>query len=126
MQNLNFPTFQFRFKNTENKQYIFDIIRKKFVLLTPEEWVRQNTIHFLIYSLNYPKSYINVEKQLKINNLIKRYDIVVFLPNGDLFLLVECKAPEIIISQKTFDQIAQYNFVLNAKNLMITNGLHHY
>lgn len=126
MQNLNFPTYQFRFKNTENKQYIFDIIRKKFVLLTPEEWVRQNTIHFLIYFLNYPKSYINVEKQLKINNLIKRYDIVVYLPKGDLFLLVECKAPEIIISQKTFDQIAQYNFVLNAKNLMITNGLQHF
>ena len=126
MQSLNFPIFQFRFKNTENKQHIFDVIRKKFVLLTPEEWVRQNTIHYLIEILKYPKSYINVERQLKINDLIKRYDIVVFLPSGKIFLLVECKAPEIIISQKTFDQIAQYNFILQAENLMLTNGLQHY
>jgi hypothetical protein len=126
MQNLNFPAFQFRFKNIENKPYIFDIIRKKFVLVTPEEWVRQHTVHFLIENLKYPKNYINVEKQLTINNLVKRYDIVVYLPNGKIFLLVECKAPEIAITQKTFDQIAQYNFILQADNLMLTNGLNHY
>lgn len=126
MQNLNFPLYQFRFKSIENKTYIFDIIRKKFVLVTPEEWVRQNTLLYLIESLKYPKSYINVEKQLTINNLVKRYDIVVYLPNGKIFLLVECKAPEIEITQKTFDQIAQYNFILQAENLMLTNGLQHY
>ena len=91
MQNLNFPAFQFRFKNTENKPYIFDIIRKKFVLITPEEWVRQHTIQYLVEILKYPKSYINVEKQLTINNLVKRYDIVVYLPNGKIFLLVEVR-----------------------------------
>ncbi len=126
MQNLNFPAFQFRFKNIENKPYIFDIIRKKFVLITPEEWVRQHTVHFLVEILQYPKNYINVEKQLTINNLVKRYDIVVYLPNGKIFLLVECKAPEIAITQKTFDQIAQYNFILQADNLMLTNGLNQY
>ena len=126
MQNLNFPTYSFRFKNSENKVSIFDEIRKKFILLTPEEWVRQHVIHFLLQDKNYPKSYINVEKLIKINDLSKRYDGVVFQPNGDIFLLIECKAPEVPISQQTFDQIARYNLVLKAKYLMVTNGLNHY
>ena len=126
MQNLNFPTYSFRFKNSENKVSIFDEIRKKFILLTPEEWVRQHVIHFLLLDKNYPKSYINVEKLIKINDLSKRYDGVVFQPNGDIFLLIECKAPEVPISQQTFDQIARYNLVLKAKYLMVTNGLNHY
>ena len=126
MQNLNFPTDSFRFKNSENKVSIFDEIRKKFILLTPEEWVRQHVIHFLLLDKNYPKSYINVEKLIKINDLSKRYDGVVFQPNGEIFLLIECKAPEVAISQQTFDQIARYNLVLKAKYLMVTNGLNHY
>ena len=126
MQKLNFPTFSFRFKNSENKVSIFDEIRKKFILLTPEEWVRQHVIHFLLQDKNYPKSYINVEKLIKINDLSKRYDGVVFQPNGEIFLLIECKAPEVAISQQTFDQIARYNLVLKAKYLMVTNGLNHY
>ena len=126
MQQLEFPAFSFRVKNSENKIRIFDIIRKKFVVLTPEEWVRQHVVHFLITTHNYPKSLINVEKVIKINGLTKRYDIVVYKPNGELFLLVECKAPSIKISQKTFDQIAQYNLELNADYLMVTNGLQHY
>jgi hypothetical protein len=126
MQKLNFPTYTFRFKNSENKVAIFDEIRKKFVILTPEEWVRQNVVQFLLDEKKYPKSYVNVEKVIKINGLTKRYDIVVFQPNGQLFLLIECKAPEVAISQNTFDQIARYNMVLEAKYLMVTNGLNHY
>ena len=126
MQKLQFPTYSFRFKNSENKLAIFDEIRKKFILLTPEEWVRQHVVQYLLQEKNYPKSYINVEKLIKINSLNKRYDIVVYQPNGELFLLIECKAPEIKISQDTFDQIARYNLVLNAKYLMVTNGLNHY
>lgn len=126
MQNLNFPTYSFRFKNSENKVSIFDEIRKKFILLTPEEWVRQHVVQFLLQDKKYPKSYINVEKLIKINDLIKRYDGVVFQPNGEIFLLIECKAPEVQISQQTFDQIARYNLVLKAKYLMVTNGLNHY
>ncbi len=126
MQKLNFPTFTFRFKNSENKVAIFDEIRKKFIQLSPEEWVRQHVVSFLIQEQNYPKSYINVEKIIKINDLDKRYDIVVYQPNGNLFLLVECKAPEVKISQQTFDQIARYNLVLKAQYLMVTNGLNHY
>ena len=126
MQQLNFPSYNFRFKNSENKVSIFDEIRKKFVVLTPEEWVRQHVIRFLTEECHYSKSYINVEKVIKINGLIKRYDIVVFQPNGKLFLLVECKAPEVLISQNTFDQIARYNLSLEAQYLMVTNGVNHY
>ncbi|WP_396192063.1 type I restriction enzyme HsdR N-terminal domain-containing protein [Flavobacterium sp.] len=126
MQKLNFPTFTFRFKNSENKVAIFDEIRKKFIILTPEEWVRQHVTQYLLQEKKYPKSYINVEKLIKINDLTKRYDLVVFQPNGALFLLVECKAPEVKITQQTFDQIARYNLTLKAKYLMVTNGLNHY
>jgi hypothetical protein len=126
MKKLNFPVYSFRFKNSENKVAIFDEIRKKFILLTPEEWVRQHTVQFLLQDKKFPKSYINVEKLIKINNLSKRYDVVVFQPNGEIFLLIECKAPEVPISQNTFDQIARYNLVLKAKYLMVTNGLNHY
>ncbi|MEC4005811.1 type I restriction enzyme HsdR N-terminal domain-containing protein [Flavobacterium sp. SUN052] len=126
MQKLNFPTYSFRFKNSENKVAIFDEIRKKFIILTPEEWVRQHVVHNLIQEYNYPKSYINVEKLIKINDLSKRYDIIIYQPNGEIFLLVECKAPEVTINQNTFDQIARYNLVLKAKYLMVTNGLNHY
>ncbi|MGD1945155.1 MAG: type I restriction enzyme HsdR N-terminal domain-containing protein [Croceivirga sp.] len=126
MQPLNFPKFNFRVKNTENQLRIFDIVRKKFVLLQPEEWVRQHTIHYLHENKNYPLSHINVEKQLTINGLKKRYDIVVFNVEGDIHLLVECKAPQITVDQKTFDQIARYNTKVNSKFLMVTNGLHHY
>lgn len=126
MQKLNFPNYSFRFKNSENKTYIFDVIRKKFLLLTPEEWVRQHVVNFLIEEMNYPKSFINVEKLVKVNGINKRYDVVVFRNDGSIFLLVECKAPEVNITQQTFDQIAQYNLVLKAENLMVTNGLNHY
>lgn len=126
MQPLNFPSYTFRVKNSENRPLIFDEIRKKFIVLTPEEWVRQHVVKFLIQEKNYPISHINVEKQITLNGLKKRYDIVVFKPDGKLDILVECKAPEITISQNTFDQIAQYNFKLNANYLMVTNGLAHY
>ena len=126
MQKLNFPEYSFRFKNSENKVLIFDEIRKKFVVITPEEWVRQHVIKFLLQEKKYPKSYINVEKNIKINVLTKRYDVVVFNPDGSIFLLVECKAPEVSITQNVFDQIARYNLKLNAQHLMVTNGLNNY
>ncbi len=126
MQELNFPKYPFRFKSSENKLAVFDEIRKKFILLTPEEWVRQNVVQFLLKEKKYPKSLINVEKVIKINDLIKRYDIVVYNSDGSIFLLVECKAPHIKITQETFNQIARYNLALKAEHLMVTNGLNHY
>lgn len=126
MQQLNFPSYNFRFKNSENKVSIFDEIRKKFIILTPEEWVRQHVIRFFLEEKKYPKSLINVEKILKVNDLRKRYDVVVFNPDGSIYILVECKAPEIKTAQATFDQIAQYNMTLKAQFLMVTNGHNHY
>jgi predicted type IV restriction endonuclease len=126
MQILDFPDYNFRFKNSENNVAIFDEIRKKFIILTPEEWVRQHVVHFLILEKKYPKSLINVEKVLKINGLTKRYDVVVFKNDGSILILVECKSTSIKISQAVFDQIARYNMTLNAEYLMVTNGLNHY
>ncbi|WP_283635520.1 type I restriction enzyme HsdR N-terminal domain-containing protein [Aquaticitalea lipolytica] len=126
MQKLNFPTYSFRFKNSENKISIFDEIRKKFVILQPEEWVRQHCVHYLMTEKKYPKSLINVEKELIINDLKKRYDIVVFNPDGSIHLIVECKSVKININQDTFDQIARYNLSVNATFLMVTNGINHY
>ncbi len=105
---------------------VFDEIRKKFVVLTPEEWVRLHAVQFLLNEKKYPKSLINVEKQLKLNETVKRYDIVVFNKDGSIFLIVECKAPAVEISQLTFDQIARYNLALESEFLMVTNGLEHY
>ena len=126
MQKLNFPEYSFRFKNSENKTLVFDEIRKKFIVLAPEEWVRLHTVQFLIQEKKYPKSLLNVEKQLQLNNTTKRYDIVVFNTDGSIFLIVECKAPSIHITQLTFDQIARYNLALESEFLMLTNGLEHY
>ena len=126
MQNLNFPKYNFRFKSNENKTLIFDIIRKKFVVLTTEEWVRQHTIHFLTSEKKYPISHINVEKQLQLNDTVKRYDIVVFNKDGTIKIIIECKAPSIKTNQQTFDQIARYNLVLKSETLMVTNGLEHF
>jgi hypothetical protein len=126
VQNLNFPKYNFRFKSNENKTLIFDIIRKKFVVLTPEEWVRQHAIHFLISEIKYPAAHINVEKQLQLNDTVKRYDIVVFNKDGTIKIIVECKAPSIKTNQQTFDQIARYNLVLKSETLMVSNGLEHF
>ncbi len=126
MRPLNFPKYDFRFKNSENKVLIFDVIRKKFVVLQPEEWVRQNTLQHLLLDKNYPQSHINVEKELRIGELRKRYDIVVFNADGTIEILVECKSPDIKISQGVFDQIARYNLQLKANFLMVTNGLEHF
>ena len=126
MRELNFPRYSFRFKNSENKVAVFDELRKKFVLLTPEEWVRQHVVQFLLQEKNFPKSLLNVEKQLKVHDLIKRYDVLAYQPNGSIHLVVECKAASVPITQDTFDQIARYNLALKATYLMVTNGLQHY
>ena len=126
MQKLNFPPYSFRFKNSENKIAVFDDQRKKFVILTPEEWVRQHCVQFLKNEKKFPATLINLEKQLKIAGLTKRYDIVVFNTDGSIQLIVECKAPSVKITQDTFDQIARYNLTLKADYLMVTNGLQHY
>jgi hypothetical protein len=126
MQPLNLPTYPFKIKSSENKYFIFDIIRKKYVVLTPEEWVRQHFIHYLIEEKKYPISLIAVEKKVTVNKLTKRTDILVFNTQGHPHIIVECKAPSINITQNTFDQIARYNLKLDATYLIVTNGLQHF
>jgi len=126
MQKLNFPSCAFKLKSSENKTLIFDIVRKKYVIVTPEEWVRQHVVHFLLKEKNYQISLIAVEKQLKINKRVKRTDIIVYNKQGTPEILIECKAPSVKITQTTFDQIARYNLSANSNFLMVTNGLAHY
>ena len=125
MLKLNFPNFEFKFKNRDNKTYIFDIIRKKFILLTSEEWVRQHVVSYLI-NHGVSKNHTGVKKKIIVNKLTKRFDVVVFKRDGSVKLLVECKAPNIKIDQKVFDQTSIYNMNLNSEFVMTTNGLVHY
>ena len=123
---LNFPeNYQFRLKQKEEIPYIFCSVRKKWLLLTPEEWVRQHIIRYLIETKKYSKSAINSEIIVEMNGMKKRADVIVFKKEIP-FLIVECKAPSIPITQETFDQIARYNLQLNAEFLMVSNGLEHY
>jgi len=123
---LHFRTYSFKFQNKGNKTYIWDDIRKKNILLTPEEWVRQHVIQFLIEEKRYSPNWMAIEKQFVINELHKRADIVVYNKDMHPYIIVECKAPNIKITQETFDQIARYNLALDAKYLMLTNGLQHF
>ena len=126
MLNLSFPNYEFRLKEINQKRFIFDEIRKKYIELTPEEWVRQNCVKFLINDRKFKRNLISIEKRIKLNNTVKRFDILVHDNYGNCNLLVECKAPNIKINQDSFDQILRYNQVINAKFLMITNGIINY
>lgn len=126
MKTLNLPGFDHKIKQIEGKAYIFDVLRKKYVRITPEEWVRQHVIHLLINQYSYPKALIRTEGGLLLNQLQKRTDILVYNRSGEPFLLVECKAPHIPLKQQVFDQIARYNQVHKAPYLVVTNGLTHF
>jgi len=123
---LNLPEIQPSLKKENGKVWIFDIIRKKYIILTPEEWVRQHFIHHLIFDLNYPRALFKVEGSLLYNKLQKRSDILIHDRNGKPWMLVECKAPEIKLSQKAFNQIAVYNMTVGARFLAVTNGMAHF
>ncbi len=109
----------------EGKTYVFDIIRKKYVILTPEEKVRQQIVHWMINDLDYPIAYISIEKSIKLNDRIKRYDIVVY-KSSKPWMIVECKSEKVKIKQETFEQIGVYNMALKVPYLFISNGLVHY
>ena len=126
MYELNLPTFDFRLKKENSVVFIFDVIRKKFVKLTPEEWVRQHIVHFLLEQKHYPASLMNVEVGMEIQTMRRRADIVCYESDGGVRLITECKAPEVKITQTVFEQIAQYNMCLKAKYLLVTNGLEHF
>ncbi len=123
---LNLPSFEFKLKEDKGKTFIFDAFRKKYVVLTPEEWVRQNVLEYLVQNKNYPRGWIAVEKEIDLNGLKRRYDALVYTPEGNVWLLIEFKAPNIAITEEVFKQISAYNFKIKAPNLLVSNGLQHF
>lgn len=124
MIKLNFPDFEFKLKKIDSKTFIFDFLRKKYFLLTPEEWVRQHVLNFLVLK-KIPVTHIAVEKKIIFNNLNKRFDVVIYNNIGNVIMLIECKSPSVELTQNVFDQISIYNMKLNSKYCMVTNGLDH-
>jgi len=120
---LQFSKYDFKIRVEDQQvQTIFDIVRRKYIRLTPEEWVRQHIIHYLVFDHQFPRALISVEKQLLLNDLQKRTDIVLYARDGSPRLIVECKAPEVQITQQVFDQVARYNLTLKVPYLWVTNG----
>ncbi|MGC3948703.1 MAG: type I restriction enzyme HsdR N-terminal domain-containing protein [Chryseolinea sp.] len=122
---LNLPPYEYSLKREGDKVFILDQLRKKYLLLTPEEWVRQHFVHHLINDHRYPKALIKIEGGLKFNSLSKRSDIVIFSREGTPWMLVECKAPDVKLRQATIEQAATYNQTLRASYIVITNGMSH-
>lgn len=123
---LNLPSYKFKIKNIDGANYIFDQLRKKFIMLTPEEWVRQNFIAFLISEKKYPQALMGNEISLNQNGIKRRCDTLVTDKFGNPLVIIEYKAPEIVISQEVFDQITRYNSVYLVKYLIVSNGINHY
>lgn len=125
MKQLNLPDFEFKTRTENGQLQIFDPVRRKYVALTPEEWVRQHFIHFLIENKNVPLSHIAVEKSIRVSNLAKRADIVVFKGGLKPVLVVECKASSVEITEEVFHQVLRYNMSLRVDFLVLTNGIQH-
>jgi hypothetical protein len=123
---LNFPAYELRTKTDGKRKFVFDSIRKKYVVLTPEEVVRQHLINYLINEKKYPASLISVEMPLQYIQLKKRSDLLIHSRNGQALMIVECKSPDVAITEKVFDQIFIYNQSIKAPYLLVTNGLQHY
>ncbi|MBE6275283.1 MAG: type I restriction enzyme HsdR N-terminal domain-containing protein [Bacteroides sp.] len=126
MLSLNLPPFEVKMQKRDGKNWIFDSLRKKFIALTPEEWVRQHFVHFLTDYKGYPKGLLANEVQLNLNNTKKRCDTVLFNKDLSARMIIEYKAPHIEITQAVFDQITRYNMVLKVEYLIVSNGIRHY
>ena len=126
MMALNLPPFDAKVAVKDGKRVIFDVIRRRYVALTPEEWVRQHFVHYLLKHKGYPQSLLANEVQVQLNGTKKRCDTVLYRRNLTARMIVEYKAPEVVITQKVFDQITRYNMVLHVDYLIVSNGLQHY
>jgi len=126
METLNLPTYSFSLKSVEGRSYIFDPFRRKYVLLTPEEWVRQHFLQYLVRDKGFPASLIAVEKEFSLNRMKKRTDILAHNRQGKAMLLVECKSPSVPVTPEVFNQIGLYNLSHKVPWLVVTNGMKHY
>jgi predicted type IV restriction endonuclease len=123
---LNLPTFELKMKDDGSKKSIFDIIRRKYVALTPEEWVRQHFVHYLMEQLGYPQELLANEVEVSLNGMSRRCDTVLYNRDLEARMIVEYKAPSIPITQNVFNQIMRYNMVLHVDYLVVSNGIDHY
>lgn len=126
MQHLNLPAYDCKLKHSVEQTFIFDSVRRKFVILTPEEWVRQHVVNYLVQHLSYPKSLIAIERGTRYNQLAKRTDLCVYQISGKPFLLAECKAPDVPISDSVIKQTTTYNKTVGARFVLLTNGITHF
>jgi Type I restriction enzyme R protein N terminus (HSDR_N) len=126
LKQLNLPEYSFKIRGNEGREMILDPLRRKFVALTPEEWVRQNFIQYLIDKGGYPAGLLGIEVLFRMNNLKKRVDILVHNRSGKPVMIVECKSTDVQLDEKVFDQIATYNLKFKVPYLVVTNGLRHY
>ncbi|MFV0310018.1 MAG: type I restriction enzyme HsdR N-terminal domain-containing protein [Dysgonomonas sp.] len=126
MLDLNLPPFNINVKKTDGRLSVFDRLRRKFVTLTPEEWVRQHFINYLITEKGYPQALMANEIQINLNNQKRRCDSIVYDKTISPLVIVEYKSPDVEITQAVFDQIVRYNIVLKVKYLIVSNGLSHY
>jgi hypothetical protein len=126
LKELNLPEYSFRITTQKGKQMIFDPLRRKYVRLTPEEWVRQNFINYLVHEGNYPPGLIGVEVPFIFNKLKRRADLLVHNRSGEPVMIVECKSPDVRLDDEVFDQIATYNLQFKVPYLVVTNGMTHY
>lgn len=126
MYRLNLPTFEIKITDKDGKSQIFDFLRRKYVTLTPEEWVRQHFVHYLVEQKHYPKALLGNEIELRLGQKRLRCDTLLYTREMKPRMIIEYKAPTIQLQQKTFDQISVYNLLLKVDYLVISNGLHHY
>jgi type I site-specific restriction-modification system R (restriction) subunit len=126
MDKLNLPAYQLRTRTDKGKNMVFDPVRKKYVVLTPEERVRQHFIQYLIHEKKYPLTLMAVEKQIAVNRQMRRFDLLIYNRNGRPLLIAEFKAPEVKITQETFDQVVRYNMTLRVENVVVSNGMQHF
>ncbi len=122
MLRFHYPEPSFRIKNESGKEYIFDVFRKKWLVLTPEEWVRQNFLQYLVQEMKYPLSLIAVEKEFRFGEMNRRFDILVYNTDHLPWMMVECKAPEVQLDQSVLEQVLRYNISIPVTYLVITNG----
>lgn len=126
MENLIFPPFDYQVKKQGGVVLIYDVIRKKYVVLTPEEWVRQHLVHYLLEVKGCPPALVAVERTIDLYGLSRRFDVAVFDRSGKPWLLVECKAPSVPLVRQVFDQAFRYNITLAAPYVAVTNGVRHF
>jgi hypothetical protein len=124
MIKIEYPAYQPKIKDQLGKEFIFDEIRKQWIMLTPEEWVRQNFLQYMIQVKKYPSSLIAVEKEIQLGELAKRFDIVVYDQNTKPWMIIECKEMEVALNEQVLNQALRYNITLNVPYIVITNGTH--